>query len=309
MRRSSVVLPLPEAPSTVTISPGATSRSISRSASSRPKNLVTPRTLIDADTSARVRSASPALRPATPSRSSRQAASRSGGLAGLAAGRLAALRAAGLVEAALQRLAEVDHVGAALLGLVGDDLLAGLLGLDAVTQLLDVGVLVLLRDPSRWPASRAAGAPSRSSLGAGLDRRDGSSSISLRGTTSSAKRIVDIASTPSSGRIAARYCLLRIATRADRDPVTVLHRRQQQLVGACRRVAVGGQPVGALVVDRVDVVEGDEVADLDRSSSTSGAGRRAPPCRTSRSARHETSKPISIWSASTSRPDFSVTFL
>ena len=63
IRRSSVVLPLPAAPRTVTISPGATSRSISRSASRRPKNLVTPRTLIDADTSPRVWRSQHALPP------------------------------------------------------------------------------------------------------------------------------------------------------------------------------------------------------------------------------------------------------
>ena len=36
--------------------------------------------------------------------------------------------------------------------------------------------------------------------------------MSALGTTSSAKRIVDIASAASSGRIAVRYCLLRITT-------------------------------------------------------------------------------------------------
>ena len=52
--RSSVVFPLPDAPRTVTISPGSTSRSIIRSASSPPKNLVTPRRRIEADTRPRV---------------------------------------------------------------------------------------------------------------------------------------------------------------------------------------------------------------------------------------------------------------
>jgi hypothetical protein len=37
-------------------------------------------------------------------------------------------------------------------------------------------------------------------------------SMSDLGTTSSAKRIVDIANAFSNGRIAARYCLLRITT-------------------------------------------------------------------------------------------------
>ena len=56
-----------------------------------------------------------------------------------------------------------------------------------------------------WPAIFSADA-------SGLDRRVGSDSISLRGTTSSANRIVDIASAPSRGLIAARYCLLRMST-------------------------------------------------------------------------------------------------
>ncbi len=51
-----------------------------------------------------------------------------------------------------------------------------------------------------------------SALASGLARRDGTPSTSLRGTTSSAKRMVDIASAPSSGRMAERYCLLRITT-------------------------------------------------------------------------------------------------
>ena len=43
-------------------------------------------------------------------------------------------------------------------------------------------------------------------------RRSGTPSTSDRGTTSSAKRIVDMASAPSSGRMAVRYCLLRMTT-------------------------------------------------------------------------------------------------
>ena len=103
-----------------------------------------------------------------------------------------------------------------------------------------------------------------SAFASGLDRRGGSASIALRGTTSSAKRIVDIASTPSSGRIAVRYCLLRITTVPIATRSTILHRGEQQLVRLLAGLAVGSQPVGALVVDRVDLVEGDEVVDLDR---------------------------------------------
>ena len=46
----------------------------------------------------------------------------------------------------------------------------------------------------------------------GVARLWGSCSTSAFGTTSSAKRIVDIASAPSSGRTAVRYCLVRITT-------------------------------------------------------------------------------------------------
>src|SRR5688500_10119175 len=106
MSRSSVVLPLPDAPSTVTISPGATSRSIIRSASSPPKNLVTPRRRIEADTRWTV----PAVALFSVRRARRVA---SGRLAAAPAGR--ALPASAGVEAALQCLREVDDVGGLLL--------------------------------------------------------------------------------------------------------------------------------------------------------------------------------------------------
>ena len=52
----------------------------------------------------------------------------------------------------------------------------------------------------------------RSSLAAGFERPLGTPSTSPTGTISSAKCIVDMASAPSRGRTAARYCLLRITT-------------------------------------------------------------------------------------------------
>ena len=51
-----------------------------------------------------------------------------------------------------------------------------------------------------------------SSLGAAFTLADGTPSMPLRGRTSSAKRMVDSTSAPSSGRMAARYCLSRITT-------------------------------------------------------------------------------------------------
>ena len=197
----------------MTISPGATSRSISRSASRRPKNLVTPRTLIDADTSPRVsvtliadlggQRVNSRLGGSTAD-FVRRRPPRSACVAGpplrrscgsCVRGRPPALAAAGLVEAALQRLAEVDHVGRPLGRLLGDDLLAGFLGLDPVAQLLDVGVLVLLRIPvarqrveqlhrhlaaPSAPASTGATAARRSPGGAPPRRRSASSTSPAR---------------------------------------------------------------------------------------------------------------------------------
>ena len=104
----------------------------------------------------------------------------------------------------------------------------------------------------------------------GFVRRLGRPSTSARGTTSSAKRIVDMASTPSSGRTAVRYCVLRMTT----VPIATRSRSsiaaEQQLVRLFGGVAVGSQPVRALVVDRVDLGQPDEVGDLDRT------GRRRP---------------------------------
>ena len=142
-----------------------------------------------------------------------------------------------------------------------DDLLARVLRLDRLRS-SSVYVSWYCPGPSRRSASRSSGSPSAAS-----SRRaspaGGMPSISARGTTSSAKRIVDIASAPSSGRIAVRYCLLRITTvpMATRSRSSIAAR--SSWYGLLRRVAVGHQPVGALVVDRVDVVEGDEVGDLD----------------------------------------------
>ena len=50
---------------------------------------------------------------------------------------------------------------------------------------------------------------------------------------------------------------------ADAHLPLVLHGRQQEGVGALGAVAVGGEVVGVLEVDRVDLVEGDEVLDVD----------------------------------------------
>ena len=62
--------------------------------------------------------------------------------------------------------------------------------------------------------------------------------MSLRGTTSSANRIVDIASAPFSGRTAVRYCLFRITT-VPMPALALLHRRQQEVVGPWPRSPSG----------------------------------------------------------------------
>ena len=53
-----------------------------------------------------------------------------------------------------------------------------------------------------------------SSLGSGLAPVPGRASMSFWGTTSSANRMVDMARAPSRGRMAPRYCLVRITNRA-----------------------------------------------------------------------------------------------
>ena len=58
--------------------------------------------------------------------------------------------------------------------------------------------------------------------------------------------------------------MFRSTKRADRDLVRVLHRLDQQRVGALGAL-VGAEVVGMVEVDRVDVVEVDEVEDLDRA--------------------------------------------
>ena len=87
------------------------------------------------------------------------------------------------------------------------------------------------------------------------------SSISAGSITSSAYAKVDITSRPFSARIAAVYCLLRITKRAIATLPLLLHRPRQQHVrlggGAGRHV------VGGVEVDRIDLVEVDELLELD----------------------------------------------
>ena len=73
----------------------------------------------------------------------------------------------------------------------------------------------------------------------------------------------------------SRYCLLRITT----VPIATRPRSSiaasKQLVRLLAGLAVGSQPVGALVVDRVDLVEGDEVGRPRSPSSRPGATQRS----------------------------------
>jgi Ku protein len=50
---------------------------------------------------------------------------------------------------------------------------------------------------------------------------------------------------------------------ADGHPLALLHGREQEPIGLLARIAVRAEPVGALVVDGVDVLEGHEVGHLD----------------------------------------------
>src|SRR6266702_874929 len=97
------------------------------------------------------------------------------------------------------------------------------------------------------------------------------------GTTSSANRIVDRASTPSRGRMAARYCLVRMTTLPMAAlpffSALLLHGLEQQPVRLLGRLAVGRQVIGVLVVDGVDLVEVDEVADVDGLRRLGSVGR------------------------------------
>ncbi len=134
---------------------------------------------------------------------------------------------------------------------------------DPVAQLLGVGVVVALRLPvGGEPVEQLHG--HRQRLGVRLARRDGScvDVLARHDLVGEAhRRHGQHAVERSDG---GEVLLVAHHHAADADPGAIVHRRQQQPVGLLGRVAVGRQPVGALVVDRVDLVEGDEVGDLDR---------------------------------------------
>ena len=191
-----------------------------------------------------------------------------------------------------------------LLGrLLLDDLLAGVLGLDALAQLLGEGVVVAASGSSRSPARRAAGSPSSASwcpaspaAAARRCRRGARPRRRSASSTSPARRRAG-GSPSGTACCASPRCRWRPADAPPSPPAAAG-------TPSCR-VAVGHQPVGALVVDRVDLVEGDEVGHLDRagrlrlqlaqlvlverdvatlarSRSPSRCRRCRPPCRTSR---------------------------
>src|SRR5262245_54447270 len=104
----------------------------------------------------------------------------------------------------------------------------------------------------------------------GLVERVGIWSIAVLGTTSSAKRMVDRARAPSMGADGGQVLLAPHDHRADGDPLGIVHGVAQEGVGGLGLVGGGGQPVGAVVEDGVDLREVDEVGDVD------GAGRLRP---------------------------------
>ena len=104
----------------------------------------------------------------------------------------------------------------------------------------------------------------RKVLASGFDRLLGTSSMSARGTTSSAKRIVDIAKRTVERADRRQVLLVAHHDGADGDAVAVLHRRQQELVRLACRITVGRQPIRAFEVDRIDLLERHEVGHLDR---------------------------------------------
>ena len=175
----------------------------------------------------------------------------------------------GRLDAALERRHQVEHLRLGCRRLLLDDLLAGALRLDPLAELLGVRVVVPLRIPvGRQRVDEHVGhlhrlrlrlrPPARQTVDIGT-RHDLVGEAHGRHRQHAVER-------PHRGQV------LGVAhdDRADRHPFPVLHRRQQQLVGLLGGVAVGRQPVGPLVVDRVDLGEPDEVGDLDR------AGRRRP---------------------------------
>ena len=81
-----------------------------------------------------------------------------------------------------------------------------------------------------------------------------------------------MASAPCSGRIAARYCLVRITTMPMPTRCSASIAAASSAVGLLGGLVGRHEPVGLLVVDRVDRRQVDEVGDLDGS-------RRAGPQR------------------------------
>ena len=166
-------------------------------------------------------------------------------------------------HALLQGCHQVDDLGARLRGRgLLDHILALVLCRDAIAELLGERVVVAAGIPVRaHRVEELGGDPQVAGIGLGASRQvvDLRAGHDLVGEAHRRHRQHTV-EWPDGGEV----LLVAHDHRADPDEALVLHRRQQQLVGLLGRVVGRHQPVGALVVDRVDVGEGDEVAQLDR---------------------------------------------
>ena len=180
------------------------------------------------------------------------------------AGRVATFRSAPTRQALLQRVHEVDHLGArrSRVGRLGD-LLAGDLLLDerlhpaAVRVGVRLGTEVVVRELiDELPRELDLGGPRARRFGA-------------VGDLGEAPHLVGVVERVHHQPLvegADQHDVLLAVTRPlrDRDLAGVVHRLHQQAVGLVGAL-LGTEVVGVLEVDRIDLGEGDELLDVDRA--------------------------------------------
>ena len=106
----------------------------------------------------------------------------------------------------------------------------------------------------------------RSSSGSLTSAAATASSISAWSFTSSLTNSVSSASASPIGPDQAELLLAGEHEAAEGGHLGLLHRLEQEHIRAARRLRGGGdEEVGAVEVDRVDLLEPDEAADLDRA--------------------------------------------
>ena len=212
-----------------------------------------------------------------------------------------------LVEAGLERGHEVDDVRRRLggLGLV-HDLLACLLRLDALAQLLDVRVVILVRVPvGGQSVDELARHLQRRRVGLGSPRRERLDRAAGHDLVGEAHRRHRQRAVERTDR--RQVLLVAHHHRADRDASTILHRGEQQLVRLLRR-AHHPEPASRCARSRSGRSRRARRTRRPRSpSSTPAATSAARPCSKVTKWPFESSKPISMSLSLTSRPDVSET--